>query len=606
MPDFRRNEALSFIQRGLDDVSLSRAKLKWGMPLPWDPSQRMYVWFDALLNYYTALGFAREGEDLTERFWPAAFHLLAKDILKFHAVIWPALLMAAEIEPPRGMVIHGYLMMGEKKMSKSLGNVLDPFEAIDRYGSDALRFYCLREVSFGQDGSVSAAGFESRYETELANDFGNLASRTLAMVDRYRDGVVPDAKPDPELSDGADGLDGLGAEVRDLIDRAEPSQALEAIWVRVRRVNRYVEETRPWDLAKDESSLGASRSGALQPGRGAPGADARRCCRTSRSRLRSSSMRSARRSESWRSSAREVATSASSGSRRCSQSSSRRLDAAGLHRQRASQKLRVQRGAPGSLPRGVGRRSGRPAGAQRRGEVDPREDRLRARTPDRRKRRGRRAPSGKLRSAGANRVSGGALSLSGMGDGERAPRSSPASLPLGRRGGRTGRPAGASRALGRGFDAGREDVQGNAAAPRDRAGARRQSAALALGRADKRARPGGPEGRAQSAGGGAIAWRLSPPLVAPPLRGGACLATMSRSSSRARSSSVARRQASEAARGAGWRRAQGVGSSRARAARMRRGSSETSSQAVKSVFSVEVLSSTLEDAYLEAVGEDAS
>jgi methionyl-tRNA synthetase len=253
VPDFRRNEALSFIKGGLQDVSLSRAKLEWGMPLPWDPSQRMYVWFDALLNYYTALGFAREGEDLTDRFWPAAFHLLAKDILKFHAVIWPALLMAAEIDPPTGMVIHGYLLMGEKKMSKSLGNVLDPFDAIERYGSDALRFYCLREVSFGQDGSVSAAGFESRYETELANDFGNLASRSLAMIDRYRDGVIPDAEVDDDLGGGADGLAGLNAEVSDLIDRSEPSQALESIWVRVRRANRYVEESRPWDLAKDEA-----------------------------------------------------------------------------------------------------------------------------------------------------------------------------------------------------------------------------------------------------------------------------------------------------------------------------------------------------------------
>ncbi|MEJ7875095.1 MAG: class I tRNA ligase family protein [Solirubrobacterales bacterium] len=253
VPDFRSNEALSFIKGGLQDVSLSRAKLKWGMPLPWDSSQRMYVWFDALLNYVTALSFAREGEDLTERFWPAAFHLLAKDILKFHAVIWPALLMAAGLEPPKGMVIHGYLLMGEKKMSKSLGNVLDPFHAIERYGADALRFYCLREVSFGQDGAVSAAGFESRYETELANDFGNLASRTLAMVERYRDGVVPDAEVDPDLAGGAGGVGGLGADVSELIDRSEPSQALEAIWLRVRRLNRYVEETSPWVLAKDES-----------------------------------------------------------------------------------------------------------------------------------------------------------------------------------------------------------------------------------------------------------------------------------------------------------------------------------------------------------------
>ncbi|HEY8952874.1 MAG TPA: class I tRNA ligase family protein, partial [Candidatus Dormibacteraeota bacterium] len=253
VPDFRRNEAVSFIKQGLEDVSLSRARLKWGMELPWDPSQRMYVWFDALLNYVTALSFAREGEDLTDRFWPADYHVLAKDILKFHAVIWPALLIAAGYEPPKRMVIHGYLLMGEKKMSKSLGNVLDPYEVIDRFGADALRYYCFREVSFGQDGSVSAAGFETRYETELANEYGNLASRTLAMIDRYRDGVVPAGEVGPQLA--AD-FDGVVERVRDLLDQAELSQALEVIWKLVRRLNQYVEESRPWDLAKDESQAG--------------------------------------------------------------------------------------------------------------------------------------------------------------------------------------------------------------------------------------------------------------------------------------------------------------------------------------------------------------
>jgi len=213
----------------------------------------MYVWFDALLNYVTALSFAREGEDLTDRFWPADYHVLAKDILKFHAVIWPALLIAAGYEPPKRMVIHGYLLMGEKKMSKSLGNVLDPYEVIDRFGADALRYYCFREVSFGQDGSVSAAGFETRYETELANEYGNLASRTLAMIDRYRDGVVPAGEVGPQLA--AD-FDGVVERVRDLLDQAELSQALEVIWKLVRRLNQYVEESRPWDLAKDESLAG--------------------------------------------------------------------------------------------------------------------------------------------------------------------------------------------------------------------------------------------------------------------------------------------------------------------------------------------------------------
>ena len=216
--------------------------------MPWDPEQVIYVWFDALLNYYTALSYARDGEDLTPRFWPA-FHILAKDILKFHAVYWPAFLLAAGLEPPRRMYIHGYLLMGEHKMSKSLGNVLDPFEVIERFGADALRFYCFREVSFGQDGSVSAAGFETRYETELANDYGNLASRTLAMIDRYRDARVPEAAVDPAL---AVDFEGLVDRVRALLDDAQVSQALDEIWKLVRRLNRYVEETRPWDLAKDE------------------------------------------------------------------------------------------------------------------------------------------------------------------------------------------------------------------------------------------------------------------------------------------------------------------------------------------------------------------
>jgi methionyl-tRNA synthetase len=161
--------------------------------------------------------------------------------------------MAAGYEVPKRMFIHGYLLMEGHKMSKSLGNVLDPFEVIERFGADALRYYCFREVSFGQDGSVSPAGFEARYDTELANEYGNLASRTLAMIERFRDGRVPEAEPDPELTSGGDGLAGVETSVYELLDRAELTQALEEIWKRVRRLNRYVEETRPWDLAKDDA-----------------------------------------------------------------------------------------------------------------------------------------------------------------------------------------------------------------------------------------------------------------------------------------------------------------------------------------------------------------
>jgi methionyl-tRNA synthetase len=253
LPRVRFNEALAFIEQGLQDVSLSRARLRWGVPVPWEPEQVFYVWFDALLNYVTALSYARDGEDQTARFWPADFHVIGKDILKFHAVFWPALLLAAGYELPRHVFIHGFLLMDGEKMSKSLGNVLDPFAVMDAYGTDALRHYCFREVNFGHDGSVSTAGFEARYETELANEYGNLASRTLAMIRRYRDGAVPEADLDDELSGD---LEGLPERVCDLLDRADLTAALEEIWQRVRRLNRYVEEQAPWKLAGDPERAG--------------------------------------------------------------------------------------------------------------------------------------------------------------------------------------------------------------------------------------------------------------------------------------------------------------------------------------------------------------
>jgi methionyl-tRNA synthetase len=252
-PRTRRNEALSFIRSGLRDVPLTRHKLTWGVPVPWDEEHVFYVWFDALLNYYTALSYARAGVDLTDTFWPASCHVIAKDILRFHAVYWPALLMAAELELPERVFVHGYLLMEGEKMSKSLGNVLDPFAVIERFGADALRFYLLRDVPFGQDGSVSTAAFEQRYESELANELGNLASRTLAMIARYRDGVVPTGPPDPIL---VEDFAGLAERVAGLIDQVELTAALDEIWQRVRRLNRYVEEQAPWRLAKDEAQAG--------------------------------------------------------------------------------------------------------------------------------------------------------------------------------------------------------------------------------------------------------------------------------------------------------------------------------------------------------------
>src|SRR5919108_1926841 len=250
IPQNRYNEALSFIKSGLRDLSLSRARLKWGVPVPWDGEHVIYVWIDALLNYYSALSYARPGDDLTDRFWPASVHLIGKDILKFHAVIWPALLMAAGIEVPQKVAIHGYLLLGEHKMSKSLGNVIEPFQVADVYGPDALRFYVLREVSFGSDGEVSPEGFETRYTTELANEYGNLASRTLAMIERYRESVVPRAEPPAGL---AAEFDGIADAVRARIDEVELTAALDEIWRRIKLLNRFVQDEEPWQLAKDDA-----------------------------------------------------------------------------------------------------------------------------------------------------------------------------------------------------------------------------------------------------------------------------------------------------------------------------------------------------------------
>jgi methionyl-tRNA synthetase len=252
MPSHHFNEARAFIAQGLQDVSLSRARMHWGVEVPWDRSHVFYVWFDALLNYYTALSYARPGEDLTERFWPATYHIIGKDILKFHTIFWPAMLMAAELAVPHHVFVHGFLLGADgRKMSKSLGNVLDPFEVMEQYGTDALRFYLMRDVAFGSDGAVGMDAVRTRYESELANEYGNLASRTIAMVQRYRDGVVPAVATDPALDEE---LEGLPQEVAALMDRAEPTQALERIWQRVRRLNRYVEEQAPWQLAKDPAS----------------------------------------------------------------------------------------------------------------------------------------------------------------------------------------------------------------------------------------------------------------------------------------------------------------------------------------------------------------
>ena len=247
-PPFRANEARSFVERGLRDFSISRATQKWGIPLPWDESQVAYVWADALVNYLSALTYARPGEDLRPTFWPVVRHLLAKDILRFHAVYWPALLLSAGYDVPKQEFIHGYLLLEDRKISKSLGNVLDPLDLIDVYGVDAVRFWAARAVSFGQDGTVSLDDLRERYERELGNDLGNLVSRTTAMIARYRDGALRKAPGSPPWS-----APDLADDVAARLDVFDVTGALESIWTFVRGLNRYVESTAPWQLAKDEA-----------------------------------------------------------------------------------------------------------------------------------------------------------------------------------------------------------------------------------------------------------------------------------------------------------------------------------------------------------------
>jgi methionyl-tRNA synthetase len=255
------NEVMSFIRQGLVDISMSRSSVSWGIPLTWEPAQVTYVWFDALLNYATAVGYGAEpGSHDAARFasvWPPDVNLVGKDILRFHAVYWPAMLMAAELEPPRRVFAHGWLLVGGEKMSKSKLTGIAPEQIIDTFGSDAFRYYFLRAIQFGQDGSFSWEDMHARYTSELANGLGNLASRGTAMIVRYRDGALPAAH---DLTPAEQSIvDALGRTV-EVADAAfcdlDFSTGIVAIKEFVDAVNLYVTEQQPWALAKDDAQSG--------------------------------------------------------------------------------------------------------------------------------------------------------------------------------------------------------------------------------------------------------------------------------------------------------------------------------------------------------------
>jgi len=250
-PDERRNEVIAFVKGGLEDLSFSRTTFTWGVPIPWDPKHVIYVWVDALQNYITAVGYG-DDDARFERIWPADVHFVGKDILRFHAVIWPALLMAAGLPVPKQVFAHGWLLVGGEKMSKTKLTGIHPLELIDQFGTDAYRYYFLREVQFGADGSFSWESMVARYNADLANDYGNLASRVLAMTAAYFDGMVPEppAGPGPEsrLAEVAAAAAGRYDERMLALDLTE---GIAAVWDFVKEVNRYLVEVAPWALAKD-------------------------------------------------------------------------------------------------------------------------------------------------------------------------------------------------------------------------------------------------------------------------------------------------------------------------------------------------------------------